>query len=916
MAEKEKVVDEIIKKYSHRMPFPDRAGSLMRLYLQRGKLPESDFNILALSLLASISEPLFLHIYSKEDLIDDFFLLTRNKENLSFNKIKDSLQRKIFSSSKEVQNVINDFRLVHLSAVVVLDLLSILSFEEVCLALSDIADAVVSTAIYLSEHKAMNQMGMPYHKVSGDKLVKTKFVFFALGKWGAQELNYSSDIDLITFYEEDGKTDKGFLNSDYFEKIARNVYEILTSEPLSLAGFKVDFDLRPRGKDGRLTIPIKNAFDYYSKEAQFWEKQAWIKARTFYGDSHLGEEFISKMHKLIISANNSAFFCKEIIKSRQKTLQNITDKKRDLKEGDGSIRDIEFAVQALSIASAKIEKNTLKAIHLLKESNNLTSDEEEKTRKSYEILRKSEHFVQVVNLRQVHLEPKSEKEWEGLKKFLSSEEPKKLIEESRKRARIFFQRKLELLLKSDGEKIIEIEIAEDLKKRNFEKIEAISPILHKIYNILLSSNEVEVEDVRKFHKIILSADLNPKFFQKALKSLETILSNEASFKRIMAKKSNFPEKLERIFKIVSLSESASEYLKTIPESVETLLREDFTKIDTEDFSFGLKNLEIREIALKQKKIFIASIAKQIFEKDKNFCEVYSKVAEDIVRSIFEKTAKEFSDSKISQDISSKIAIFSLGRLGFREMVFGSDLDLLIVKKDDKDSSNLFSDSVENRVARAVIENLSSMTSCGNLYEVDLRLRPFGSSGVLVPSVETIKKYFKKEARLWEKLSYTKIRFLCGNSALAKKVYSSVLQSFYKEDSSSLSAVKILIRRLLKSNQTLEGEIKFKEGGLFDQDLFVAALINNSGKLCFGKGFAGALFFLKEEKILTEEETSLLKEAKDFFLKLLYGVRIYSSPHKKPKTIEELSLNFWKKEDEEKMRKEIVSLINSRFPRLL
>lgn len=916
MAEKEKVVDEIIKKYSHRMPFPDRAGSLMRLYLQRGKLPESDFNILALSLLASISEPLFLHIYSKEDLIDDFFLLTRNKENLSFYKIKDSLQRKIFSSSKDVQNVINDFRLVHLSAVVVLDLLSILSFEEVCLALSDIADAVVSTAIYLSEHKAMNQMGMPYHKVSSDKLVKTKFVFFALGKWGAQELNYSSDIDLITFYEEDGKTDKGFLNSDYFEKIARNVYEILTSEPLSWAGFKVDFDLRPRGKDGRLTIPIKNAFDYYSKEAQFWEKQAWIKARTFYGDSHLGEEFISKMHKLIISANNSAFFCKEIIKSRQKTLQNITDKKRDLKEGDGSIRDIEFAVQALSIASSKIEKNTLKAIHLLRENGSLNAEEEEETRKSYEILRKAEHFVQIVHLRQIHIEPKSEKEWEGLKKFLSSEEPKKLVEESRKRARNFFQRKLDLLCKSDGEKIIEIEIVEDLKKRNFGKIEAISPILYKIYSILLSSNEIKVEDVRKFHKNILSADLNQKFFQKALKSLETILSNEASFKRIMAKESNFPENLERIFKIVSLSESASEYFKTIPESVEPLLREDFTKIDTEDFSFGLKNLEIREIALKQKKIFIAAIAKQIFEKDENFCEVYSKVAEDIVKSIFEKTAKEFSDSKISQEIPSKLAIFSLGRLGFREMVFGSDLDLLIVKKDDKDSSNLFSDSVEKRAARAVIENLSSMTSCGNLYEVDLRLRPFGSSGVLVPSVETIQKYFKKEARLWEKLSYTKIRFLCGNSALAKKVYSSVSQSFNKEDSSSLSAVKILIRRLLKNNQTLEGEIKFKEGGLFDQDLFVAALINNSGKFCFGKDFAGALFFLKEEKILTEEETSLLKEAKNFFLKLLYGVRIYSSPHKKPKTIEELSLNFWKKEDEEKMRKEIVSLISSRFPRLL
>lgn len=916
MAEKEKIVDEIIKRYSHRMPFPERAHSLMRLYLQRGKLPENDWDILALSLIASISEPLFLHIYSKEDLLEDFFALTRNKENLSLSKMKDSLQRKIFSSSDSPQKVINDFRLVHLSAVVVLDILSIMNFDEATLALSDIADAIVSTAVYLSEHKAMNEMGMPYHRLESKKLVKTKFVFFALGKWGAQELNYSSDIDLITFYEEDGKTDKGFFNGDYFEKIARNVYEILTSEMLSLSGFKVDFNLRPRGKDGRLTIPIKSAFDYYKKEAQFWEKQAWIKARTFYGDAALGEDFISKMHKLVVIEKEDPAVWKEIIKSRQKTLQNIADKNRDLKEGEGSIRDIEFAIQALSIASAKIEKNTLKSIHLLRENGSLNSEEEEEIRKSYEILRKAEHFVQVVHLRQIHLEPKSESEWEGLKKFLSSQEPKKLIEESRKIAKQFFKKKLELLTLDEREKITESEIAKDLKERNFDKIEALSPVLYKIYKILLSSNEIKNEDVWKLHQKIISLDIKPKFFLKALTSLETILSNEVSLKRILSKGSDFLQILERILKIVSLSESASEYLKTIQETIDPLLKDDFTKIETKDFPLKIKNLEIREIALEQKKIFVQSIARQIFEKDEDFCEVYSNIAEEIVKSIFEKTAKEFSDLKIAQDISSRLALFSLGRLGFREMVFGSDIDLLIVKKDNKDSSNLFSESAENRAARALIENLSSLTSFGNLYEVDLRLRPFGSSGVLVPSVETVKKYFQKDARLWEKLSYTKIRFLCGNGALAKKIYSSVSQNFDKEDSSSLSAVKILIRRLFKNSQNLEGEIKFKEGGLFDQDLFVAALIQNCGKFNFGSGFTGALQFLKEEKVLTEGEISLLREAKYFFLKLLNGVRVFSSPHKKPKTIEELSFNFWRKEEEEKMRKEVVSLVNSRFPRLL
>lgn len=916
MNEKERAVKEIIKRYSHRMPFPDRAASLVRLYFQRGKLPESDWNILVLSLIASISEPLFLHIYSREDLLEDFFSLTRNKDNLSLNKMKDYLHRKIFSSSLNPQKVINDFRLVHLSAVVVLDLLSIMNFEEVTLSLSDIADVVVSTAIYLSEHKAMNQMGMPYHRANNNKLVKTKFVFFALGKWGAQELNYSSDIDLITFYEEDGKTDKGFFNSNYFEKIARNVYEILTSEPLNLAGFKVDFNLRPRGKDGRLTIPIKSAFDYYNKEAQFWEKQAWIKARTFYGDSALGEDFISKMHKLLISEKENPAIWKEIIRSRQKTLQNITEKNRNLKEGNGSIRDIEFAVQALSISSSKIEKHTLKAIHLLREKGILNSEEEIEIRKSYETLRKVEHFVQVVSLRQSHLEPKSEIEWEGLKRFLSSKDPKKLIEESRKKAKKFFSQKLKLLMLDEGEKISELEITKDLKKSNFEKTEVISPILYKIYNILLSSNKIKLADVRDFHKKILSSDIKPKFFQQALKALETILSNEVSLKRVLSKGSNFPQILERIFKIVYFSESASEYLKIIPETIEPLLKDNFTKIEEDILPLKIKTLELREIALEQKKIFIKSIAKKIFKKEEDFSKVYSDTAEEIVKSIFQKTEKEFSDFEFAKDVSSRLALFSLGRLGFREMVFGSDLDLLIVRKDDKDSSTLFSESVENRAARAIIENLSSLTSFGNLYEVDLRLRPFGSSGVLVPSVGTVRRYFEKNARLWEKLSYTKIRFLCGNNTIAKTVYSSVSKSFEKTNTSSLMAVKFLIRRLFKNTQNLEGEVKFREGGLFDQDLLVAALINNCGKFNFGSGFIGALQFLKEEKALTEDEISLLKEAKKFFLNLLYGIRIFSSPHKKPKTIEELPFNFWDKKEEDKLRKEVISLVNSRFPLLL
>ncbi len=913
MNENEKIVDELIKRYSHRMPFPEKARALVSLYLKRATLPQNEWDLLVLSLLASFSEPLFLHLYGKGEILRDFFDLTRNKDNLNLECMKSSLQKKIFSTAEKTEEVLNDFRIVNLSAIAVLDLLSIMNFEEVTAAISDLADAIVSTTVYLVEHKTLDKMGMPYHKGKSEKLVKTKFIFFALGKWGARELNYSSDIDIITFYEEDGRTDKNFSNAEYFEKIARSVYEILTSECFSLKGFKVDFNLRPRGKDGNLTLPLKNAFEYYKREAHFWEKQAWIKARPFYGDFQLGEEFIGKIHKIILNNEKIPFICDEIKKTRIKTLSTLPEKEKNLKEGEGSIRDIEFATQALSIATSKsrIEASTLKSLHFLKEQNYLTLKEEEEIKRSYEILRKVEHFVQVTNLRQTHLEPDSDREWDALKKFLSRENSRKLIEDCRRKAKDFFSKKIEFLLKREEKQFSKEEIEKDLKRLGIEQVEILSPSLSRIYNYLLSSNVFTMDKVREIHKIILS--LKNKSLCKTVKSFEAIISNEESFNLLLSKPEIFQKVFERILKIVSLSESVSEYLKTVPETILPLIEEEIPEINISKFRFKIKKAELREISLEQKKIFVQAISRKILLKENNFTEIYTGIAEAILKELFEKTVKEFDNYS---DLSSQLAVFALGRLGFREMVFGSDLDLLIVKKDEKSLPNLFSESTEIKAVRKFIESLSSLTYSGALYVVDLRLRPYGNSGVLVPSIEGVKNYFQKEARLWEKLSFTKLRFICGNKNLSDKVYSAVSQSFAPLNISSLSSVVELIRRLLKNNPNLEGEIKFGRGCLFDQDLFLASLLNNSGKYKPGGDFNYALEFLGKEKILSGNEISLLREARNFFLRLLDNLRIYSSLHKKSVNIEEIKENSLDRKEDEKLRKEIVLLINSHFPNLL
>jgi len=290
------------------------------------------------------------------------------------------------------------------------------SVETVTRQISYLADAIVEAAVDFAHRHLREQYGRPLC-ADGER---SRFVVLGLGKLGGVELNYSSDIDLIFVYEQDGQTDahRTVSNHEYFERLAKEVIRLLT-EPTELGtAYRVDLRLRPDGALSPLALSFDSTLAYYDVNGRTWERQAYIKARPVAGDRDLGWELLRRLEPWIYRKYLSLADITGI-----KSLKNRIDHRakteggdlRNVKTGRGGIRDIEFVIQFLQLLNggelpAVRTGNTLEAIAQLEKAGCLTPDERSKLEDNYSMLRKLEHRLQLMFDLQTHLLPDDEQE--------------------------------------------------------------------------------------------------------------------------------------------------------------------------------------------------------------------------------------------------------------------------------------------------------------------------------------------------------------------------------------------------------------------------------------------------------------------------------------------------------------------------
>lgn len=718
------------------------------------------------------------------------------------------------------------------------ELLGVSSYEDILNEYSHLADALIEISFQRVWEESVDTYGEP--KEENGKIATATVL--GLGKLGSEELNYYSDIDLIFIHSSDkGNAGKLSLN-EFFTKFFQKLVKLMTTQTSEGVPYSVDLDLRPFGKSGPISMSLRSAELYYESYGRIWEKFALLRARYSAGDYNLADRFLKEVVNPFVFSSVDYKVIEEIrlMKKRIET----EGKKRfikgyNVKTGEGGVREVEFSVQSLVIllgAKSPIlrERNTYRAIYKLMQKGIFSSDEAEALEKAYTFLRKLEHRIQLKECLQTHVLREGDKElFAKFLGFASKEELENQLNYHKQNVKAVFDQLLPKEKIEELNSIQEAVITEDLewgekllKERGFKSAKQIFLLLTEpVYgtkNIHFSEKEKRIY-IRLIPRIV-------ELSQKATNPDETVKNFFKFFfnptgRRVILSEDKREEFFDKLFTIFSLSNYLSYLISKNPDLVEdalTLYRdfpslEDFEKEFQkyrETLNLSPENLYRRFKTVWEVRIGLVYLLKEEekYKKLKKLFLSLSSLADFIL-------IKLWNDLGLNKN---EALLYSLGKLGSRELNFGSDLDLVFSVRNLEEKQEVY-DKVKN-----LVRFITAHTSEGYLYSVDFRLRPMGTKGELVPTYDFYKKYFKRKARTWERLAWTRARFTVGEKSFHKEFERLIEEFLFDAPWGEKEKREVYEMRLKLQDVSKKGkgiiDIKLGEGGIVDGEFLIQYLL--------------------------------------------------------------------------------------------
>lgn len=399
--------DMALNNLEHFLANPDGAQQLPGLLEGRARTLET------LLQLFSTSQYFSDLLYTNPDYLD--MLKVPLRRSPSDKELVEQLQAEVDAAFEDssVLRVFRRFRQRQILRIGTNDIIRDRTLEEVTRDISRVADAALEVALATARRSVRNRFGEPFTKAGQP----AQCVIMAFGKLGGEELNYSSDIDLMFLYDEEGGTRGKRVtqvdNSEFFGKVVSEVVRLLSAHSDRGQAYRVDLRLRPEGLRGPLARTLTSTLSYYDTMGRTWERQALIKVRPVAGDLELGEHFLTAIEPFVYRKYLSFSEINEI-KSLKRKIEHKTGKagesEREVKTGHGGIRDIEFSIQFLQLLNggdlAEVrQRNTLLAMEALEEVGCLTDQEYQILAGNYRFLRKAEHRLQLLFDLQTHRLP-------------------------------------------------------------------------------------------------------------------------------------------------------------------------------------------------------------------------------------------------------------------------------------------------------------------------------------------------------------------------------------------------------------------------------------------------------------------------------------------------------------------------------
>jgi glutamate-ammonia-ligase adenylyltransferase len=746
--------------------------------------------------------------------------------SLSESEMLERLRKKIPDDAdfSVLQSELRRFKARQILRIGSRDLCGLASLEEVMAELSSLAAASLQRAYEVCGVQLQADYGEPLQEDEDGARSPASMTILGMGKLGGNELNFSSDIDLIyCFSSNQGQTTGGCRDEKislhrYFVKLAELITRALHQVTADGFVFRVDTRLRPDGNNGDLAISLRGAEVYYEAWGQSWERAAMIKARPVAGDIDLGEELLSQLRPFIFRRYLDFGMLEDIKLMKQKinaSLGREQEGERNLKLGFGGIREIEFFIQALQLVNAGKrpqlqQRNSLRVLDLLCAEQLVECAESLTLAKAYRFLRNVEHRIQIVQEQQTHMLPADERELEVLARrcgFIDYLTFKAELAQHRGAVNAIF---CELFHSADEEELelnpefafmfdpeANVDQVKDLlEAKGFSNPDAAYDSL-KLLHEGDPDKRLTRRDRRSLEKLAplvlneLLASPNP---DQALSNLDAFLyaiKARSSFFALLVENSTIVKVLIALF---GSSQLLSRIFIQRPELLDTMVSQSHAVekktrgqmmlelgeqlAQGEDFEIKLdllrryRNEEFLRIALNDLngQMSTASGALQLSWLAETCLEYSCDMArQELVPRFGSPFATGAADD--SKD-ETAFAVVGMGKLGGHELNYHSDLDIIFIYEregqtrpvagtDPKRFRQLSNHEYFAKLAQRIITILSLVTREGFVYKIDTRLRPSGNQGPLVTNLRAFDAYHQESAQPWERQAMTRARVVCG-----------------------------------------------------------------------------------------------------------------------------------------------------------
>ena len=716
------------------------------------------------------------------------------------------------------------------------DIMGYSDLSAVTYQLSELADAVCQAVLETVSRQMLDRFPAK---------PKARFVVLGLGKLGGQELNYSSDIDLLLLYDTEGiivdRRGAESTHHEYYNRLAERFVQALSQSSAEGYLYRVDTRLRPESGAGPLARSLYGYLTYYESRGELWERQMLIKARAVAGDRLLGEEFVRQVQPFIYPRTAFQHPADAIARIKSRIEAKIGTE-ANIKLMAGGIRDIEFIVQALQLLNGGKrtnlrERGTLRALNILREEGLLSDSESKVLESAYVFYRTIEHRLQIMQNTQTHTLPSDEVSLTLLARrlgFADGFELTRSLNNSLRTVRALFEQVMSL---RDSEKESDIQ---SLIDGNLGDEECVAVLSHyrlkdmrgatKVIRAMTGTTLTGLRDMDARGRSAFRG-IAPSLFREiaatndpdlTLRNLSILVSAQIAPGQLFVALAD-PRFRRMILEVCAVSPRLIRGLGHTPLLLESVMADVGFLAETPVPAI-VRGDDV--IAFKQRQELRIGMRYVLgFSDFTAFTAELSSLADTLVTVIYR------NNEKSARMRNAPMAFFALGKLGTGELNLDSDLDILMISG----AATVERQGRLEEMAALVIQQLTATSPNGRLYDIDARLRPEGRNAPLVTQVNAYGEYLSRRATLWERQSLTRIRFLCGNPELGKKVLTLVKRYVYQTPLPADWVLQISsMRRKMESRSRTRSssfiDIKLGAGGMTDVE-FILQMI----QLRFGRG---------------------------------------------------------------------------------